>query len=269
MAGNLSPDYTGETASSLIRDIGTGAVGWVGSSPESTGVGAFLTDPSTGPACPLNGFPTLCKIYQTQVPPGFSGHILDFILFVLYPIGLMLSMTAVVIGIILFIIGIHRLRHHHANQNSKQVSYLGTVAYFISGVILIQYGPILHMISASTFFGMYATENMQYMPTVFDYVSCVANAAQAHGGGDAPLGCTAGQNNADFFIQELTFSLLLIVGLFSFLRGVFLLVKLGEGGPEGGVLSKAIAHIVAGIIGVNAQAAWMLVQDMTSTLTSS
>jgi len=262
-----SPEYTGQTASALIHDIGTGKVAWINGSG-SQGLGSWLTGASGGGSCPLQnvpGFSALCAVFKS-VPAGFSGHILDFILFVLYPISLMLSMIAVVIGIILFIAGIHRLRSHHSGQNSRQVSYLGTVGYFIAGVILIQYGPVLHMLSASTFFSMYATDNMQYMPTVFDYVSCVSNAAQSSGSATGACGVN---QSPGFYIQELTFSLLLVVGLFSFLRGVFLLVKLGEGGQEGGVLPKAMAHIVAGIIGVNAQAAWTLIQDMTSTLTAS
>jgi hypothetical protein len=274
----IGSSYTAESASSLIHAIGTGAVHF-GSSPVAN-LGAnvlgvkFGDTPST--TCPLSGVPgfsEVCTIYQSLVtaPPGFSGHILDFILFVLYPMTLILSMTAVVIGIILFIVGIQRLRHHHANQNARQVSYMGTVAYFVAGVILIQYGPVLHMLSASTFFGMYSTSGTEYMPTMFSYVQCVADAAvnssgTAMGGGTPGLPGCAPTTDPSFFMQELTFSLLLIVGLFSFLRGVFLLIKLGEGGGEGGVLSKAIAHIVAGIIGVNAQAAWELVQDMTSTL---
>lgn len=275
MAGiGSSSDYTGESASSLIHDIGVGAVSFgsssSGTAPVTDVLGAkFGAEAGQQCSAVLHGFPKLCALYtQVSSVGGFSGHILDFILFVLYPMTLILSMTAVVIGIILFIVGIQRLRHHHANQNSRQVSYLGTVAYFISGVILIQYGPILHMLSASTFVGMYSADGTHYMPTMFSYVQCASEAAALGSSGGTTPSCGVVSPGPDFFIQELTFSLLLIVGLFSFLRGVFLLIKLGEGGSEGGILSKALAHIVAGIIGVNAHAAWSLLQDMTSTLGS-
>ncbi len=263
--------YTAEDGSALIQAIGTGAVRFSSSSTaDSTNALSMAWHDTHQSSCPVSGIPGFSKICElANVPPGFSGHILDFVLFVLYPMALMISMTAVVIGIILFIVGIHRLRHHHANQNSKQVSYLGTVAYFVAGVILIQYGPVLHMLSSSTFFGMYGgagSSSPAYMPTMFSYVDCIS--AQATSSDAAIPGCPTKGVQAGTLMQELTFALLLVVGLFSFLRGVFLLVKLGEGGPEGGVLSKAIAHIVAGIIGVNAHAAWALVQDMSSTLGS-
>jgi hypothetical protein len=267
----IGSSYTSEDGSALIQAIGTGVVHFGSSvSPSGNALSVAFGD-TTSQSCPLSGIPGFSKICDlANVPPGFSGHILDFVLFVLYPMALMISMTAVVIGIILFIVGIHRLRHHHGNQNSKQVSYLGTIAYFVAGVILIQYGPVLHMLSSSTFFGMYggvSTSSPAYMPTMFSYVDCIASQASSAGyNGQTIPGCPTKGADPSTMIQELTFALLLIVGLLSFLRGVFLLVKLGEGGPEGGVLSKAIAHIVAGIIGVNAHAAWALVQDMTSTL---
>jgi len=262
-----------ENGSDFLNAIGSGGLQMTpAGGTSSSGLGSFLTSPSGQGNCIFSVSSTnpnpsayatqfvkeICGVLPT-VPPGFSGHIADFIFFVLYPISLMLSIVAVCIGMILIIAALHRLRHHHSHHSSKQYSLSGTVAYFIAGAILIQYGPILHLISSSTFFPFYTSGDDAaggYMPTVWDYVQVVTGAP--------------GTTDPSFYIQELTFSLLLVVGLFSFLRGVFLLVKLGEsGGAEGGVLPKAIAHIVAGIIAVNAQATWALIRDMVGTLNGS
>ncbi|NCX93310.1 MAG: hypothetical protein EBX40_01375 [Gammaproteobacteria bacterium] len=181
-------------------------------------------------------------------PAGFNGRLYDFILLVLFPISLMLSFVAVAIGIILVAVAIYRVREH--SIGGRQKSPMATAFYFISGAILIQYGPLLHMISASTFYGF---DNFQYYPTVLSYAQVL----------------TTPNLDPNEAIKQFTFSLLLIVGLFSFLRGVFLLIKVGEGGggPESS-LSKAIAHIVAGVAAINAEWFWKLMAYMVAVIST-
>lgn len=247
MAGNIANISTG----TLIKDLAASRHHSLAVGQSSDSIHSMLYGDS-GSHCMIS-IGALHDLCALQGPPaGFEGHIFNFLLYVLYPISSILSMVVMAIGIILISFAIYRIREHSTGNASRQKSYISTTFYFIAGAILVQYGPVVHMLSVSTFYGFYSPN--VYEGNVLDYVHNLPD----------PSNATPG-----LLMQQLTFALLLVVGMFSFLRGVFLLIKLGEGGGQESVLSKSIAHILAGVIGINAAAAWHLMSYMSGVLTGS
>ncbi|MEZ5815333.1 MAG: hypothetical protein R3E13_11545 [Alphaproteobacteria bacterium] len=148
------------------------------------------------------------------------------------PLHVVLNFFAFVSGMILLMIGISRLIKS-AQDGARGPGGIGTAMTFVMGAALISYNELVRAFS-TTFVGspMTATfAEMQYSPCV--------------GGG---LGC------AEAVSAHMTISAILqfviIVGLISFVRGIFIIRGVAEGNQQASVMA-GITHIVGGALAVN------------------
>jgi hypothetical protein len=148
------------------------------------------------------------------------------------PLHVVLNFFAFVSGMILLMIGISRLIKS-AQDGARGPGGIGTAMTFVMGAALISYNELVRAFS-TTFVGspMTATfAEMQYSPCA--------------GGG---LGC------AEAVSAHMTISAILqfviIVGLISFVRGIFIIRGVAEGNQQASVMA-GITHIVGGALAVN------------------
>ncbi len=178
------------------------------------------------------------------------------------------------IGLCLIIAGMTRLyRHGSGTQNMMhRASPMATAMYFAAGIVLVSFVPYLKMVSQSVF------ENAQ---TTF-----ITQCAGGSGTGQTPNTVL----NKDFYtdsndfcpmmaystkvagaenkgeigdaMKYLVYGVLFLVGIISFIRGMVHLVKLGEGGGQGGGVGRALTHIFAGIVAINADSFYSLMNNI-------
>ncbi len=169
------------------------------------------------------------------------------------------------IGLCLLIIFLSRLHRHgqNAQQMMYRVSPMATGMYLVSSITLISFIPQLHMLSDSLFNtnnvlithcmnpgpepSFFTTTN-SFCPEMA-YVSDIQNAAPGSQVKEA--------------IKYLAFGTLMIVGIISFIRGMMLLVRIGEGQGQG-TTAKAMTHIFAGLAAVNADNLYYLAQNIVN-----
>jgi hypothetical protein len=169
------------------------------------------------------------------------------------------------IGLCLILIGLSRLhRHGQGQQVMFRVSPIATGMYFLSGVVLISFMPHLQMISNSLFSansvltqqcigpipgpGQGFTTNSNNFCPMYAYAMDINSAT-----GDTVKAT----------IKYLVFAVLVFVGIISFIRGMIQLVRIGEGQGQGTV-DKALSHIFAGIVAVNIDSVYALMQNVLS-----
>lgn len=167
----------------------------------------------------------------------FKEEIVHIIQYDLAPLYHMMEKSLWVIGIVLILVGIYRLKLSYSQQTHRHHSPLATVFYFVTGVIFVGFGPEILMVSQSTF-GDTAAQAFTAPEYKDNPVMYYVN--------------TVGNEGEDFsaLTMELVYSILLVVGVFAFARGFLLMIKLGEGGHEA-TLPKAVTHILAGVVGIN------------------
>ncbi len=163
----------------------------------------------------------------------------------LMPIFHMLDKSVWVIGFILLVLGVHRLKHHQGSNNHRYHSPLATAFYILGGVLFMGFGPELIMISQSTFGGQGAIAFLKNpINPINYYVKILPNAG----------------NDINQMSMDLMYAVLLIIGTFSFVRGFLLMIKLGEGGQEA-TFPKAITHILAGAVAINFEIIYHMIQS--------
>ena len=171
------------------------------------------------------------------------------------------SQVGVYIGIFMVMMGIFRLlRHAHANMMYR-ISPAGTAMTFFVGTILISFTPELSVLSDSLF----------GVNQVFT-VTCPGGNTGAHGTYMCPMiGYVHQLNNplvgADVethALKILAYAVLFFFGTISFLRGWLQLVKVSDGGGNAS-LGKALTHIIAGTIGVNAENVYNLFNNVLTS----
>lgn len=159
-------------------------------------------------------------------------HIIKILAHDLYPL---LTTISALVGFFLIFSGFVRLSKHGKPQTMmRHYSPISTIFYFISGVMLISIIPTFQMLESTIF------QNDLAQNPILAYIN---NHGSSH---DLQTGIALG---------DLMYSFAIIIGLISLIRGLVLLVKLGEG-QQDGHLNRSIIHIVAGIVGLNAQ--WIL-----------
>lgn len=157
---------------------------------------------------------------------------------ILVPFSDMLSYVIAIIGLCLILTALHRVRHHSHGQGSKHHSGMATFFFFFSGATIMNYSGFAQ-IMCTALLGKFTDTGTNPM-TVQYYINLVNTSDSA-------------SQQLEYFV----FSVLLVIGLLAFVRGLVLLVKLGEGHTEG-TLPKAMTHILGGAIGVNASALYQI-----------
>ena len=188
-----------------------------------------------------------------HIPASFSevgksvpatNESIQFLLQVLKPIQQMIQVVLRIVGLCIMAMGMHRVKNH--GLSLKQHSPLATVLHFIAGAVVFSYAHVAQEFSNS-FFG-----NMSHYAVktdVLQYVTYIQNNPHL----------SAMQQS-----KEVTFALMLVVGLFSLVRGFMLLLKADEGQGRESVMARAIVHIVAGLVGVNLPIVLKMISVMSS-----
>jgi len=177
--------------------------------------------------------------------PTWGNEAVKLIENVLRPISQGLNWVLRIIGVCIFSLGLHRVKNHQQKNHSP----LATFFHFVSGAFIFSYAHMAAMFSHSLFGHMNGNKiNLSFM----NYVHQIHHAAHSH-------------NFQAIALKEVVFALMLLVGLFSFVRGFMLLTYAGEqsGGGES-LLTKSAIHIIAGLIAINLQSIFNIIQYMTS-----
>lgn len=183
------------------------------------------------------------------------------------PILHITTTIAYLIGLCFIIAGLMRLyRHGQGQQMMYRVSPLSTTLYFIAGIVLISFVPYLNMLSNS-FFGTtvndvlmtqcqspdvnasgFYTGSNSFCP-MLAYASDISNAQST--------------NDIASGVKYMVFALMFLVGIIAFIRGMIVLVKLGEG-SQGHSLGRALTFIIAGIVAINMDSVYGLLGNILS-----
>ncbi len=171
---------------------------------------------------------------------GVDGMLVCFVNDIFGPIHVVLNFFAFVAGMIFLMIGISRLIKS-AQDGAKGPGGLGTMMTFIMGGALISYNEIMRAAS-TTFAGSPVTRTyatLQYHEGLGEGELAAANA-----------------------IISAIIKFMIIVGLISFVRGLFIVRNVAEGAQQASMMA-AVSHIVAGALAVNLGA---LISAIQSTL---
>ncbi len=150
-----------------------------------------------------------------------------------YSVFSFVQMIAVLSGfIILFIACIRLTKHGKAQKMFRYYAPSTTFFMFFTGVMLISISGFTQMLT-STFF---PDANMTDINQISSYLQHLQ----------------PDSTDIETAQKYLVYALVNIIGFISLIRGTFLLINISEGKAQGG-LSQVISHLIAGVIGMNAQ----------------
>lgn len=131
-------------------------------------------------------------------------------------------------GMIFIMIGISRLMRS-AQEGARGPGGIGTVTTFATGGVLISATTILHAFSAS-FFGTSITTTKAKLTYV--------------------AGMSVAEKAAAYHTINAVLKFMIIIGMISFVRGIFILRDVSEGSQQASVMS-GMTHMVGGALAVN------------------
>lgn len=193
----------------------------------------------------------------------------------------LLSITFTVtylIGLCLIIAGLTRLyRHGHgAHSMMHRVSPMSTGMCFLAGFTLITLMSQIQMLSNS----LYPLDQESVLAH-----SCTSAVVPVGGSdfttssndfcpmeaysNDVPDPSDDNRAEVGEAIKYMMFGVLFLVGMISFARGTVQLVKIGEGGGGQHSVGRALTHIFAGIVAVNPDLFYGLMQNVLNSNTGS
>lgn len=212
--------------------------------------GAFFALPTVVSAIQMTFLPTLSPLNAYRVPglgttTGFQADFsllgtcgaatqsLDtvmacFMAEILAPSEVVLNFFGFVAGMIFIMIGISRLIKT-AQDGPRGPGGMGTVTTFVIGGVLISATTLIRAIS-STMFGDPQTATF---------------ATLAYTGGMAPA-----ETDAVYHVISAVLRFMIIVGLISFVRGLFIMREVAEGNQQASLMA-AMTHIIGGALAVN------------------
>ena len=144
------------------------------------------------------------------------------------PLHVGLNFFAIVAGIIFIMIGISRLLKS-AQDGPRGSGGLGTVTTFVVGAILLSSTTLLRALSSSLF-GSPVTTTM-------------ADLLYAEG-------MSIPEQEAVYNVVDAVLKFLIIVGMISFVRGIFIMRDVAEGSQQASTMA-GLTHIVGGALAVN------------------
>lgn len=181
---------------------------------------------------PLTGV-TTNTTFNENVTCSATGNSLDQALSclmedILGPSHLLLNFFSFGAGLIFIMIGISRLTRS-AQEGPKGPGGLGTITTFIIGGILLSATTILRTVSASLFSS----------PVTQTY----ANLSYT-------TGMSAAETDAVYNVISAVLKFMIIIGMVSFVRGLFIIREVAEGNQQASTMS-AVTHIIGGALAVN------------------
>lgn len=165
---------------------------------------------------------------QDTACEGLDGALYCFMSDTLGPIHSILNFFAFVAGVIFIMIGISRLIKN-AQDGARGPGGLGTIITFVAGGALLSYNEFVRAFTSS-FFGDVQTltfAEMQYTDGMTD-----AEVQHAH------------------TVLSAVLKFMIIVGLISFVRGIFICRNVAEGNGQASIMA-GLTHMVGGALAVN------------------
>ena len=144
------------------------------------------------------------------------------------PLHVGLNFFAIIAGIIFIMIGISRLIKT-AQEGARGPGGLGTITTFVVGAILLSSTTLLRAFSSS-FFGSPVT-------------TTTADLLYAQG-------MSVPEQEAVYNVIDAVLKFLIIVGMISFVRGIFIMRDVAEGSQQASTMS-GLTHIIGGALAVN------------------
>ncbi|MBK2124412.1 hypothetical protein [Fangia hongkongensis] len=155
----------------------------------------------------------------------------------------LIRVIATIIGFVLLFIALIRLsKHGKTQQMFRYYAPITTAMMFFSGVILISSTGFIQMITITVM----PTTSLDPTNAISAYITQISN---------------LGVDSSTIAQKYLIFALLNIIGFIALIKGMFLLIKVGEGQQEGGV-AQIISYFVAGIIGMNLEFCLAILQGI-------
>lgn len=192
--------------------------------------------------------------------PIAPSNIYDAVItYLLVPLLHLINIVGPVIGLAMLAVAIHRLRHH-SNPHMMSMhrrSPMASSFYFVVGAILTYPDYVIQAISGSLFRTPQILDQVCPSSTGEGFLSYFKDlhAQSMLVFSDGKLHCVVASStiNPDENLIKLAYAVLFVVGLISFMRGIFLLTLLGEHmGGQDASLSRIVAHVAAGIFAINA-----------------
>lgn len=171
--------------------------------------------------------------FNETVPTCGASNSLDeamvcFMSDILGPSHVLLNFFSFVAGMIFVMIGVSRLTKT-AQEGARGPGGLGTVTTFVIGGLLMSATTILRALSTS-FFGSPVTTTMAQL--TYTTGMSVTETAAVHN------------------VVSAVLKFLIIIGMISFVRGIFIMRDVAEGGQQASTMA-GITHIMGGALAVN------------------
>lgn len=161
-------------------------------------------------------------------PMGLDGVVTCFMSDMMAPTHVVLNFFCFCVGIVFLMIGVSRLIRS-AQDGARGPGGLGTIMTFVTGASLISYNEMVRAFSTTLFSNpvtlTYAT--LQYTTGMLDPEIAAAHA-----------------------VITAIIQFVIIVGLISFVRGIFIVRSVAEGNSQASIMS-GITHMIAGALAVN------------------
>ena len=161
-------------------------------------------------------------------PLGLDGILVCLMTDIMGPIHVVLNFFAFCAGMILLMIGVSRLIKS-AQDGARGPGGIGTVMTFVTGGALISYNELVRAFS-TTFMGSPVTRTFATM----QYVTGMSTAEQA-----------AAHATITAILQ-----FVIVVGLISFVRGIFIIRSVAEGNQQASIMA-GVTHLIGGALAVN------------------
>jgi len=147
---------------------------------------------------------------------------------VLGPSHVLLNFFSFVAGLIFIMIGISRLIRS-AQEGARGPGGLGTVTTFVVGAVLLSATTIMHAFSVSFFNSGTVTTNANLVYTT---------------------GMSTTETQAAHNVISAVLKFMIIIGMISFVRGIFIMRDVSEGNQQASVMA-GMTHIIGGALAVN------------------
>ncbi len=144
------------------------------------------------------------------------------------PMHVMLNFFCFCAGLIFIMIGISRLIKS-SQEGARGPGGMGTVSTFVAGGILLSATTLMRALS-DTFFASAQTETL---------------ASLTYTGG-----MSAAETDAAYNVIAAVLKFMIIIGLISFVRGIFIMRDVAEGSQQASVMA-GMTHIIGGALAVN------------------
>jgi hypothetical protein len=194
-----------------------------------------------GSSIGVTSTPQITALPVVVTPGGPNAGYINLILNTLYPISHMLTWVIMAMGVVLVAKGIHRFKQH-AEQGGQQLKMGATVAHLVMGSILMQYNSVLADFGRSFFNGM----GLHFYTSVLSYATTITHKMSQQ---QAMMHCIS--------------AMMLVVGGVAFVRGAFILTKLGESSGGEHSTGKALTHMLAGVAGANFTGLYALIAGVS------